>query len=92
MTRSSLAVAAVVALAGALYTLYSGRALLGFMLAGLAGTLASIMLKMPSLSVFGEMASVALESKRAVPRVAQDGGYAFRHTDVEGAIRDVLER
>lgn len=40
----------------------------------------------------GELATLALDGQRAVPRAALDAGYAFRFTDVEAALRDALGR
>jgi uncharacterized protein len=38
----------------------------------------------------GEKASIALDSRHIVPRAALDAGYAFRFTEVETALRDLL--
>ena len=43
--------------------------------------------------VLGEMADALLyTSQRALPRVAQDTGYRFRHPELEGCLRDLLGR
>lgn len=39
----------------------------------------------------GEAASVVLESQRALPQAAANGGYRFAHTDVREALRAALE-
>ncbi len=47
----------------------------------------------PALAIkllYGEMASIVIDGKRAVPRRALELGYAFRHTDVEEALRAAL--
>jgi uncharacterized protein len=41
-------------------------------------------------AVFGEMASVLLDSQRAEPRAALDCGFGFRHPDLGPALRDLL--
>jgi uncharacterized protein (TIGR01777 family) len=41
--------------------------------------------------LLGEAATVILEGQRVVPRVAQEGGYRFAFTEVEPALRDLLE-
>jgi hypothetical protein len=41
-------------------------------------------------AVFGEMASVLLDSQRALPRAALDAGFRFRHPDLAPALRDLL--
>ena len=38
----------------------------------------------------GEKATLALDSRHIVPRVALDAGYAFRHTEPEPALRSLL--
>ncbi|MFN8110472.1 MAG: TIGR01777 family oxidoreductase [Thermoleophilia bacterium] len=38
----------------------------------------------------GEMSTLALDGQRVVPRRAQDTGFAFRFTDLEPALRDLL--
>ena len=38
----------------------------------------------------GEMATLALDGQRAVPRAALDAGYAFRLTEPEPALRSLL--
>lgn len=42
--------------------------------------------------VFGETSSMLLQSQRVIPRVALDGGYRFRHPQLEPALRDLLGR
>lgn len=42
--------------------------------------------------LLGEMADIVLDGQRALPRVAQAKGYAFRFTDVEEALRAELGR
>jgi hypothetical protein len=42
--------------------------------------------------VLGEFAGEVLEGQRAIPRRLADSGYAFRHPDLEPALRDVLRR
>jgi uncharacterized protein (TIGR01777 family) len=37
----------------------------------------------------GEMATLALDGRPVVPRVALDTGYRYRHPGLEGALRDV---
>ncbi len=39
---------------------------------------------------FGEASTVLLEGQRAVPRHLLDIGFAFQHTEIEAALRDVL--
>jgi uncharacterized protein (TIGR01777 family) len=41
--------------------------------------------------LYGEMAELVTHGQRAVPARLQDLGYGFAHTDVEAALRDVLE-
>ena len=41
---------------------------------------------------FGEGATALLEGQNVVPAVVRDGGYAYRFTDVEAALRDVVSR
>jgi uncharacterized protein (TIGR01777 family) len=41
---------------------------------------------------FGEGASVLLSSQRALPRAAERSGYAFRHTALDPALREILGR
>jgi hypothetical protein len=36
------------------------------------------------------MASVLLDSQRALPRAALDAGFRFRHPDLAPALRDLL--
>lgn len=43
--------------------------------------------KMMIKAAFGELASVVLASQRAVPRVAEANGYAFRHPSLAEALR-----
>ena len=38
----------------------------------------------------GEMAEVLLEGQRAVPRKALDGGFRFRYSELEPALRDLV--
>jgi uncharacterized protein len=40
--------------------------------------------------LFGEMARVLLESQRAQPKVAENGGYQFRFPELTAALRDLL--
>ena len=50
------------------------------------------LLPTPALALrlaMGEMATLALDGQRAVPRAAVSAGYAFRHTDLEPALRAV---
>ena len=42
--------------------------------------------------IFGETSSMLLQSQRVIPKVALDGGYRFRHPDLEPALRDLLGR
>jgi uncharacterized protein (TIGR01777 family) len=42
--------------------------------------------------LFGEMAMVVTEGQRAVPARARELGYAFRHPDLEAALRAALEK
>lgn len=51
----------VLSLAGAVGLLFTGHVASGFILAGLSGAAVSIMLKLPPLSVFGEVASLAVK-------------------------------
>jgi hypothetical protein len=47
----------------------------------------------PGLAVrvlYGDMAEIVTEGQRAVPARALERGYAFRHTDLEAALRDAL--
>ena len=39
---------------------------------------------------FGEMSEVLRASQRALPRVAERTGYAFKHTELEGALAAVM--
>ncbi|MCY1017023.1 TIGR01777 family oxidoreductase [Pyxidicoccus sp. MSG2] len=41
-------------------------------------------------AAMGEMAKVALEGQRVLPRRAQEAGFTFRHTDLEAALRELL--
>jgi uncharacterized protein (TIGR01777 family) len=41
-------------------------------------------------AVFGEMASLLLDSQRALPRRAQEIGFVFRFHDLESALADLL--
>jgi NAD dependent epimerase/dehydratase family enzyme len=36
------------------------------------------------------MAEIVTEGQRAIPARALERGYAFRHTDLEAALRDAL--
>ena len=52
-------------------------------------------LPVPALALralYGGMAEIVTEGQRAVPERALQAGYAFRHTDVEAALRDALRR
>jgi hypothetical protein len=40
--------------------------------------------------LYGDMAEIVTEGQRAVPARALERGYAFRHTDLEAALRDAL--
>jgi uncharacterized protein (TIGR01777 family) len=40
--------------------------------------------------LYGDMAEIVTEGQRAVPERALAGGYAFRHTDLDEALRDAL--
>ena len=39
---------------------------------------------------FGGLSELITDSERAVPRVATESGYVFKHPDLDGALRDVL--
>ena len=39
---------------------------------------------------FGEMSDILIASQRVFPRVAEHGGYAFVHSDLGGALDDVM--
>ena len=39
---------------------------------------------------FGEMSEILMASQRVLPRVAERTGYAFRHTELEGALAAVM--
>lgn len=41
-------------------------------------------------AAMGEMAKVALEGQRVLPRRAQEAGFTFRHPALEAALRDLL--
>lgn len=41
-------------------------------------------------AAMGEMAKVALEGQRVLPRRAQEAGFTFRHPDLEAALRELL--
>ncbi len=45
---------------------------------------------LPLRLAMGEMATLALDGQRAVPRAALAAGFPFAHADVEAAMRDVL--
>jgi uncharacterized protein len=40
--------------------------------------------------LYGDMAEIVTEGKRAIPARALERGYAFRHTELEPALRDAL--
>jgi uncharacterized protein (TIGR01777 family) len=40
--------------------------------------------------LYGDMAEIVTEGQRAVPMRALEHGYAFRHTDLENALRDAV--
>ncbi len=40
----------------------------------------------------GEFAKVLFDSQRAVPNVAQDNGFQFRHPEIQGALADILSK
>jgi NAD dependent epimerase/dehydratase family enzyme len=40
--------------------------------------------------LYGDMAQIVTEGQRAVPRRAQQLGYAFRHADLDEALRAAL--
>jgi uncharacterized protein len=40
--------------------------------------------------LYGEMATLVISGQRAVPRRALEGGYAFRHPELDEALRSVL--
>jgi uncharacterized protein len=49
----------------------------------------------PALAVrvlYGDMAAIVTDGQRTVPTRALEHGYAFRHTDLEAALRDALSR
>ena len=41
-------------------------------------------------AMFGEMASVLLDSQRVIPRAALDAGFEFRHPELGAALQDIL--
>ena len=41
-------------------------------------------------AAMGEMAKVALEGQRVLPRRAQEAGFTFRHTELEAALKSLL--
>lgn len=43
-------------------------------------------------ALYGEMAAVVINGQRAVPERTQSLGYAFRHTELEGALRSALDK
>jgi uncharacterized protein (TIGR01777 family) len=50
-------------------------------------------LPVPSLALtamYGEMAQIVTTGQRAIPRALEQQGYAFRHPELEPALRDVL--
>ena len=40
--------------------------------------------------LYGDMAEIVTTGQRAVPMRALESGHAFRHTDLEEALRDAL--
>jgi uncharacterized protein (TIGR01777 family) len=40
--------------------------------------------------LYGDMAHLVLASRRTIPALAQERGYAFLHTELEAALRDAL--
>ena len=40
--------------------------------------------------LLGEMAVLALEGQRVIPRKALDAGYVFRHPDLRGALDSIF--
>jgi uncharacterized protein (TIGR01777 family) len=40
--------------------------------------------------LYGDMAHLVLASRRTIPAIAQERGYAFLHTELEAALRDAL--
>ena len=42
--------------------------------------------------VLGEFAAEVLDSRRVLPKAATDGGYAFKHPELEQALREALRR
>jgi NAD dependent epimerase/dehydratase family enzyme len=42
--------------------------------------------------VLGEFADTVLFSQRMVPRRLRKAGFAFRHPELEQALRDILQR
>ncbi len=50
--------------------------------------------KTPALAVkvaLGEMACIVLDSTRVLPKRLLDGGFSFEHSDLEGALREILD-
>ena len=43
-----------------------------------------------SATVLGDFADETVASQRVLPKVLQDAGYAFKHSDVESALRAAL--
>jgi uncharacterized protein (TIGR01777 family) len=43
-------------------------------------------------ALYGEMASIVITGQRVVPRRLTELGYSFAHSELEGALRDVLGR
>ena len=39
---------------------------------------------------FGELSDILIASQRVFPRVAEHTGYAFEHSDLDGALDDVM--
>jgi uncharacterized protein (TIGR01777 family) len=48
--------------------------------------------KLAIRTLYGEMAEIVTEGQRAVPRRTQELGYAFRHTQLDAALRSALHR
>jgi uncharacterized protein (TIGR01777 family) len=48
--------------------------------------------KLAIRTLYGEMAEIVTEGQRAVPRRTQELGYAFRHTELDAALRSALDR
>src|SRR5262249_44164357 len=39
---------------------------------------------------FGEFCDILIASQRAIPRVAEESGYKFEYSDIDGALNDVI--